>query len=129
MPDALSKVQLHPKPTQEEREIMRFIVIPFAAALAVVAGCSQEGARAPDEACRDDLGDTLGDAARMTGQGIEGVAETGVAGVKQAGRATGGLVTEGTEGAEEQWDRGGSETDQEAAEMSAEVDQESRPKC
>ncbi|NUP04650.1 MAG: hypothetical protein HOW73_01150 [Polyangiaceae bacterium] len=109
---------------------MRFILIPSAiAVLAVVAGCSQEEAKYPDETCPTGVGESVGEAARVTGEGIEGGVETGWAGVKQAGRATGGLVTGGTTGAEEQWDRGKAETKQEASELESEVAMARRPDC
>ena len=51
---------------------------------------------------------------------------TGVEGVKQFGRAVGGLVESGSDGAEREWNQGKAETKRTAKEGAAEVKQESK---
>lgn len=110
---------------------MRFIAVPFAIAIAVAGvGCSKEQEAAyPDEACRDDFGDDAKNAAAVSGQGIEGGAETAWAGIKQAGRGAGGLVTGGTDDAEIEWEKGKAETKQESREMEGEIAAADKPRC
>jgi hypothetical protein len=110
---------------------MRFIAVPFAIAIAVAgAGCSQEQEAAyPDEECRDDFGDDAKNAARVSGEAVEGGAETAWAGIKQAGRGTGGLVTGGTDDAEAEWEKGKAETRQERDELKGEVAMADKPRC
>ena len=70
-----------------------------------VVGCSQKDAEYPESGyCRDSAGRTIKRTARVTGEAVEGGVETGWAGVKQTGKAVGGFVTGGAEGAEEEWD-------------------------
>jgi hypothetical protein len=104
--------------------------LPFIAALALTAaaGCSHNEAEYPEH-CRDSAGDDVKMAGRTAGQGVEAGAETGVAGVKQAGRAVGGWFEGGSAEAEKEWEKGKAETKQEAREGRAEVNAEQRPEC
>jgi hypothetical protein len=112
-------------------EAMRLAIVGCALGFAVVAaGCAKDTrAEYPDEECRDSVGDDAKEAARVTGQGVEAGVETGVAGVKQAGKATGGLITGGTSKAEREWNEGKQETKQEASEGRQEIAAETRPNC
>lgn len=68
--------------------------------------------------------------AKTAGQAVEAGAETGVAGVKQFGRSVGGLLEDGSEGAEEEWEEGKKETKAEAREGRDEVrEAASVPRC
>lgn len=104
--------------------------IPFIAALALMAaaGCSHNEAEYPEN-CRKGPGDDVKMAGRTAGQGVEAGAETGVAGVKQAGRAVGGWFEGGSDEAKREWEKGKAETKQEAREGRAEVDAEQLPNC
>lgn len=68
--------------------------------------------------------------ARTAGEAVETGAKTGVEGVKTAGRAVGGWVEGGKEGAKDEWNKGKAETDAVARQGAAEVDEEaSVPIC
>lgn len=68
--------------------------------------------------------------ARTAGEAVEAGAETGVEGIKTAGRAAGGMVEGGSDKAEEEWNKGKVETKAEGREGSAEVEREaSVPVC
>jgi hypothetical protein len=61
---------------------------------------------------------------------VETGAQTGVEGVKAAGRAVGGWVEGGSKEAKEEWKKGKEDTKAEAREGAAEVDREaSVPVC
>ncbi len=79
--------------------------------------------------CRESAGDDVAQGARKAGQGIEEGAEVGVAGVKQAGAAVGGLIADGSSGAEQRWNEKKVKTDQEIAEGRAERRAEDLPPC
>lgn len=103
---------------------------PFIAALVLTAaaGCSHNEAEYPEN-CRKGPGDDVKMAGRTAGQGVEAGAETGVAGVKQAGRAVGGWFEGGSDEAKREWEKGKAETKQEAHEGHAEVASEQLPNC
>jgi hypothetical protein len=109
---------------------MRLAIVGCALGFVIaVAGCATEREAEYPEECREGLTDDAQNAARVSGQGIEAGVETGVAGVKQAGRAVGGLVTGGTDKAEEKWEEGKTETAHEATEGREEIAMENRPNC
>lgn len=109
---------------------MRLAIVGCALGFVVaVAGCANDREAVYPEECREGVVDDTKNAARVTGQGVEAGVETGVAGVKQAGEAVGGLVTGGTDKAEEKWEEGKTETKQEWAEGRQEVAMENRPNC
>jgi len=107
---------------------MRASLCGVAALCVAFAGCSHNEAEYPDE-CRDGPGDDVKMAGRTAGQGVEAGAETGVAGVKQTGRAVGGWLEGGSDEANRQWEKGKIETKQEAAEGKQEIKAEKRPNC
>lgn len=108
---------------------MRFYIQCGALLFLMAGACSNNPDAAYPNECRDDAGDDIKNAGEVAGQGIEGGVETGVAGVKQAGRAVGGLVTGGTDKADAEWEAGKAETKQEANEASAETSAVSKPNC
>jgi hypothetical protein len=96
----------------------------FAALTLIAAGCSQKEAEYPEN-CRKGPGDDVKMAGRTAGQGVEAGAETGVAGVKQAGRAVGGWFEGGS--AIKRSGRRARSNEQEAREGRAEVGSEQLP--
>jgi hypothetical protein len=80
--------------------------------------------------CRQGAKDDLTVAGRTTGESVKTGAETGVEGVKTAGKAVGGLVKGGTTEAKEKWDEGKAETSATAHDDSAKVHEEADvPPC
>jgi hypothetical protein len=111
---------------------MRTIAVCCAIALMGSIGCQRDEPEYPESGsgyCRDSAGRVVRRTARTAAEGVEGGVETGWAGVKQTGKATGGLVTGGTEGAEREWNEGKVETRQEAREMRQEIDEARLPDC
>ncbi len=99
-------------------------------ALMAATGCANNSPD-PDypEDCLEGPADDMKNVAQVTGQGIEAGVETGVAGIKQAADATGGLVTGGTDRADEKWEEGKVETRKEALEGKEEVKLAQRKRC
>lgn len=92
--------------------------------LGIVVGC------AATPACRKGAKGDVVMGARTAGEAIETGAETGVEGVKAAGRAVGGWVEGGSKEAKEEWKKGKEDTKAEANEGAAEVNREaSVPVC
>ena len=117
--------------TVEERA-MKIAGTGCALAVALIlGGCHSSEPQTPASMahCRHGAGDDVEMGAKVAGQSVEGGVETGWAGVKQAGSATGGLFTGGTKGAEEKWNEGKAETKQEGRELKGEVKQEVLPPC
>lgn len=110
---------------------MKMVAILGALALSTACACSNtpEAASPADDDCRGDVAEDVGNAAEVAGQGIEAGVETGAAGVEQAARATGGLVTGGTDKADEEWKKGGEKTDAESHEGAAEVAAAKKSPC
>ena len=92
--------------------------------LGIVVGC------AATPACRKGAKGDVVMGARTAGEAVETGAETGVEGVKAAGRAVGGWVEGGSKEAKEEWKKGKEDTKAEAHEGAAEVNREaSVPVC
>jgi len=81
------------------------------------------------QGCRDGLSGEIRNTGRVAGQGIEEGAEVGVAGVKQAVKATGGFISDGREGADREWEEGKVKTDQEKADGRQERKAVNLPPC
>ena len=103
--------------------------------MAAGPGCGESAtpeAKAPTakKKCREGPVDTAVVGVKTAGQAVEMGAETGVAGVKNLARAAGGLVTEGPDGAEREWNEGKEVTRGEAREGKQEVIEEANlPPC
>ena len=92
--------------------------------LGIAVGC------AATPACRKGAKGDVVMGARTAGEAVETGAQTGVEGVKAAGRAVGGWVEGGSKEAKEEWKKGKEDTKSEAHEGAAEVDREaSVPVC
>lgn len=113
---------------------IRVLVLAAGVLGAGVLGCGEKAApEAKTPAARGCREGPVGAAAtgvKTAGQAVEMGAETGWAGVKNLGRAAGGLVSEGPEGAEREWKDGKEVTRGEAREGKAEVAAEANlPPC
>jgi hypothetical protein len=92
--------------------------------LGILVGC------AATPACRKGAKGDVALAARTSGEAVKTGAETGVEGVKTAGRAVGGWVEGGSKEAKEEWNKGKQDTKATAHEGAADVDREaSVPVC
>lgn len=92
--------------------------------LGIVLGC------AATPTCRKGAKGDVALGARTAGEAVKTGAETGVEGVKTAGRAVGGWVEGGSKEAKEEWNKGKQETKATAREGAADVDREaSVPQC
>ena len=92
--------------------------------LGILIGC------AATPPCRQGAKGDVVMGARTAGEAVKTGAETGVEGVKTAGRAVGGWIEGGSKEAKEEWKKGKHETKETAHDGAADVDREaSVPEC
>lgn len=117
--------QSEPVTSSRTTSRLRAAILLFAGGVFVAGlGC------AATPACRKGAKGDIAMGARTAGEAVKTGAETGVEGVKAAGKAVGGLVEGGTAEAKEKWNEGKQDTKATAHEGAADVDREaSVPAC